>query len=253
MIHIGLYSMGIPFPFKIKIMGDKLIFPFIFSYDLRLSFQEIRNKLSLEFFKLTAKASVNRTGYAGKFFPGIDAVAPVSKAEVMIEAFQISIIFFPDVSDKHLLYIFTAGTEMLGFVIQLKSDDTAVSLNRLHQSADDALREESIGWMGDIHDLPGAVRPSAASIRDHDLRVSFCHPGRYGIGGGSHNNVNAFFFTGIQNFGHIGKIENTFLRFFRTPCGFRDPDYVDSGLFHHTDVFVQPFIRHVFIIICCSI
>ena len=253
MIHIRLHAEGMALPGKVKVVGDELIRAAVFPHDLRLAQKKIRHLLPLERLKGAAKASVDGSDHAWKFLPGIDPVAPVIQAEIPVQPLQVAVITLSHVAHKHLLHVLAAGTEMLGFIVQLEADDAGIALHRLHQLSDDALREKAVGRMGDVHDLSCAIGPSAASVRHHHLRVGLRHPGRDGIGGRSHNHGNARLLTGLQHPCHMGKIKHALLRLLAAPGGFRDPDHVDSGLFHHGDIRIQPVIRHIFVVICRSV
>ena len=253
MIHIRLYAEGVTLPGKVKVVGDELVRPAVFPHDLRLALKKIRHLLPLECLKGASEASIDGTDHARKFLPGIDPVAPVVQAEIPVQPLQIPVVAFSHVAHEHLLYVFTAGTEMLGLIVQLEADDAGIALHRLHQLPDNALRKKAVGRMGDVHDLPCAIGPSSASVRHHHFRIGLRHPGRDGIGWRSHNHGNARLLAGVQHPRHMGKIKHSFLRFFAAPGGFRNPDHIDSGLFHHGDVRIQPVIRHIFIVICRSV
>ena len=217
MIHIRLHPIGIALPGKVKIMGDKLVRPFILPDNLCLAFQEISNQLSLELLKLTAQAAVDGPRHTGEFLPGINPVAPVIQAEIMVKTLQIPLVFFPHIPHKHLLHILTTRTEMLCLIIQLKTDDTPVTRHSLHQPADNPFRKKTVGRVRDIHNLPGAIRPPAAPVRNHDLRIGLGHPCRNRIGRGAHDHIKPLPFAGIQNLCHMGKIKHSLLRLLRTP------------------------------------
>ena len=108
-------------------MGDKLFRPFILPDNLCLAFQEISNQLSLELLKLTAQAAVDGPRHTGEFLPGINPVAPVIQAEIMVKTSKVSLVFFPHMPNKHLLHIFTARTEMLCLIIKLKTNDALIA------------------------------------------------------------------------------------------------------------------------------
>ena len=234
-------------------MSDELIRTAVFPHDFRLTHEKIRHLLPLECFKCTAKASVDGSDHAGKFLPGIDPVAPVVQAEIPVHLLQVSVVALPHMADKHLLHVFAAGAEMLGFIIKLKADDAGIALHRLHQLPDDALREKAVGRMGDVHDLPCPIRPFSASVRHHHLRIGLRHPGRDGIGGRSHDHGNARLLTGVKHPRHMGKIKHALLGLLAAPGGFRDADHVDPRLLHHGDIRIQPVVRHVFVVVCRSV
>ena len=252
-IHIRLHAEGMSLPPKVKIVGDELIGTAVFPDDLGLAAQKLCHLTALERFKRTAKASVDGAHHAGEFFPGVDPVAPVVQAEVPVQALQIPAIAFSHGSDEHLLHILAAGSEMFCLVVQLKADHAGIALHGLHQLPDNPLRIEAIGGMGDVHDLPGSVRALSALIRDHDLRIGLGHPCRNRVGRCAHDYMESLPLTGVQHPGHMGEIKYPVLRLLAAPGGFRDADHVQPRLLHHANVFVQPFIGHIFIIICRSV
>ena len=81
-------------PVQIKIVGDKLVRPCILTDDSRLPCQIIRRQLPLESFEFRAKAPVDGSPNVREILPGIDTVAPVIKAEFLVEGLQVAVEFF---------------------------------------------------------------------------------------------------------------------------------------------------------------
>ena len=94
MVHIRLYTKRIISPLKVKILGDKLVFPFIFPHNICLPGQKFRHKAALEFLKLTAQTAIDGPSHIREILPGMKGIAPVIHAELPVHGLHITPEFF---------------------------------------------------------------------------------------------------------------------------------------------------------------
>jgi hypothetical protein len=104
--------------------------------------------------------------------------------------------------------------------------------------------------MGDVHVLPGAIlRADAVAADDEHVGMLAREPGRYCIGGRSHDHLDALLVHRGKHAVDMAEIEDPGLRLQRAPCRLRDADDADSSRLHHPRVLVDAVDRRVLVII----
>ena len=253
MVYIRLNAIGISTPLKIQIMGYKLVFSSIFIYNISLPAEEFVHQSSLEFLKFCAKASIDRTTYIWKILPCIDSIAPIIQAKFIIHGIQIIMEFFTNIFHKLLLHIFASSSVIFRLIIQLETNDALSMCCTLHQFSDYTFRIEKVHRMGNIHDLTGAINTSSLYCLSQNIRMCLHHPGRHSIGRRTDDHIDSCLFHGIHYSFHMGKIKFSWLWLAGAPGRLRNSNGIDSCFFHHFHIFIQAVIRHILIIICCSV
>ena len=178
MIHHRLYSVGISPPVKIKVMGDKLIFPCILFHNIRLPLQIIIHQRSLELLELCAKASVDCSTHIREILPRVDPVTPVIQTKRLIHRIQIIVELCAKIFYKLLLHIFSCCIIIFCLIIQLETNHTFSVRRHFHQFSDHTFTVIAIYRMRDIHDLTRPVDARSPLCGCQYIRVGFYHPGR---------------------------------------------------------------------------
>ncbi len=258
MVQIRLDTVRIPvlgnvrpefFPFKIKIIRDKLIFSFIFCHDACLPLQKISRKPPQKSAVTASQSCIAASSDIRKLLPAMDRIAPVVQIKRPVQRLCCHKLFF-QIFHKHLLRIFSAVTVVLCLIINLKADDSLMPRRMLHQFPDHALRMKPERRVHDIHKLSCPVKRPPAFLLNHDLRFFQREPGRQRIGRCPDHNGHSLPFCCLQNSVDMGKIIPPVLRFQAAPGRFCDPQHIHPCPFHHRYVFFQSVIRHIFRIIC---
>ncbi len=249
MIHIRLYPVRAVLPPEIKVVGNKLIFPFVLSDQSCLPSQEVRHQPSLKPLKFSSQTSVDGASHIREILPGVHRIAPVVQPELPVHLLHISMKLFLQINYKIPLHVFTGRAKMLGLIVNLIPYNRRMVLHMLHEPADHPLAVEKVSLIGDVHDLPGPVDPPASLSGHQNIRIPLCHPGGHSIGGRSHNHMYTGISHGIQHTVNMVKVKHTVLRLQSAPGGFRDSHQIHIGLFQHFHIFFQALKGHIFIII----
>ncbi|MNC51693.1 hypothetical protein D3C75_1009940 [compost metagenome] len=117
------------------------------------------------------------------------------------------------------------------------------------QLADDPLRVEQIGGIGNIHNLTRSVFSRPLGRFRQDIRVLLHQPGGDCIGRGSDDYRDPRRMHRVQHADGGGEVEHAVLRLMGTPGGFGNADRIDARLLHHGNILVQPLARHIFVVI----
>ena len=248
MVDVRLYAVTAFLPAEIEIVSDKLVLALVFAHQARLPGKKPRDQSAAEFFEFAAEAGVDRARHVGEILPIGERVAPIVQPERGVECLH-GAEFFLEVLHKPTLHPLPRHAVVFGLVVQLIAYDGGMILDVLHQSADGALAVKEIVLVGDVHLLASTVFLPALGGGDHDVRVLFDHPCRDGIRRRADNDADPRLAHGAQNAVQMSEIELAVARFGGAPRRFEHPHDVDARPLHHLHVLLQPFVRHVFVVI----
>ena len=248
MIDRGLDTVGVAAPVEIEVLRQELVGPRVTADDSSLPCEIVGDESALELGKGGGQAGVDGAVDGGEIGPVIDAVAPVVEAKLLVHRGEIGV-SLPHPLHKGRLHVRAAGVVGFGFVVELIADDGGVVLHMIDQRNDDLLGCGAEGGIGDVHVLATAVFGGAFRRDDEDVRMLARQPCGNGIGWRSDDDPDACFIHRGEDAVDVAEIEDARFRFKCAPCGFRDAHDGDAGSFHHANVFVQPIVRGVLLVV----
>ncbi len=139
-------------------------------------------------------------------------------------------------------------------IVDLPADDIGIITIVLHHVADKSLCVEPVRRTIGVHILPHPVADRCSAQRPRqDLRVFVIHPRRNRIRRRSHNHLDPRLAHCIYNAVHPRVLKLSVLRLPQAPGGLPHPHHCQPCLFHQRDIFIQPLIGHVFVVIRCAV
>jgi hypothetical protein len=179
----------------------------------------------------------------------MQVLAPVIEEPCLAEVFRRAELLFQVVLEAHedILVGCAVGG---GLIVDLPADHVRIILVARHDLADQALGIEAVCRRIGIHVLAHAVGVlHAVELAGQDFRVLFGHPGRNGVGRGTHDDLDAGFSHGLDHAVHPGIFEAAVFRLPQAPGRFAQAHHVEAGRLHHLHVLFQPLIRHVLMVV----
>src|SRR5262249_32156434 len=154
------------------------------------------------------------------------------------------------VFDERDLHIGPGGSICSGLVINLVTDNRRVVPVMIENLSNDSLGVEKISWTGYVHVLAETVSgPLAAESGDEDFGMLAIKPNRNRIGRRTHYHFDTGLIHALDDSVHPREFKMSFLRLPQPPARFAHSHDVDAGLFHHLNVLIEAFIRHVLVVI----
>ena len=149
--------------------------------------------------------------------PVVDVLAPVVKEPGLVERVRGAELFL-QVVDEAVEDIVIGSAVGASLVIDLPADDRGIVFVVRHQVGNDALGIEAEFRIVGVHVLAHAVaHRSAAQRAGVELGMGLGHPGRHGISGRAHDDLDPGLAHGIDYAVHPGVFEDSICRLPKAP------------------------------------
>ncbi len=181
--------------------------------------------------------------------PGGEPVRPVDQAPLPVEGLHVAV-GVAQVVDEALEDAVVVRQAKAGLVVDLEADDGRVRGVPVEDRPGDAFGVVAEGGVGEVGLLAGA--PAHALPRRpvaDDLRVLPGQPRRDGVGGRAEDDRDAALVGSVEHRRQPVELEPAVLGLPGGPDGLADPDDGEPRLGHQVEVFLEPLVRLVLVVV----